>query len=318
MAATATATPAATLFLVPPRADRLSLGRRLVGPLLSDRPQDHALALRGAHPDVLELVAPGGKERIGIDQVREVIRLAQFSAVQADRKVCLVPRAEDLTPEAANALLKILEEPTRGMAFALLAEHTGDLLPTIVSRSRVQRISPVPTSAHVERLARAGYAAHEAAWLARIAVRPGDLDALAAVRVDVQVARNQAQQKAGDATAADLVALCLDGGPIERREALWVLAQRAHDLDPETLAVGVAALAAQERPTLFVFLAEWLAACADTLRDGVLGEPATTTPWLERACVAIEDANRALWAYAPTEAVLTALVFAFGGLPHGR
>jgi hypothetical protein len=97
-----------------------------------------------------------------------------------------------------------------------------------------------------------------------------------------------------------------------------MLAQRAHELDPETLTAGVAALAAQERATLFVFLAEWLAACADALRDGLVGEPAATIPWLERACGAIEDANRALWAYAPTEAVLAALVFAFGGLPRGR
>lgn len=313
---------AVTLFLVPPRTDRIALGRRLVGPLVSRRAQDHALALRGLHPDVMELLPPGGKEKIGIDQVRDVIRMAQFSAVQAERKACLAPFAEDLTPEASNALLKILEEPTRGMVFALIAEHAGDLLPTIVSRSRVERVQSEPMSALVERLTRAGYTSRDAAWLVRVATRPGDLEALAAARVDLEDARAQARARTATASAPDLIALCLDGGAIERREALVALAGRAARLEPDILTGGVAALAAQERATLFVFLTEFLAACADTVRDSIAaGDSAAGSlpaAALERACASCETANRALLAYSPIEAVLLSLFFACGGLPRGQ
>ncbi len=316
--------PAATLFLVPPRVDRLAVGRRLVGPLVSDRPQDHALAQRGLHPDVMELLPPGGKEKIGIDQVRDVIRMAQFSPVQADRKACLAPYAEDLTPEASNALLKILEEPTRGMVFALIAEHTGDLLPTMVSRSRVERVKPESRSAFVERLQAAGYRQAEAEWLVRVAGRTGELDGLVAARVDVEPARAEARARLAAASAADLIATCLDAGPIDRREALLALAVRAAVLDPELLSTGVSALAAQERATIFVFLGELLTACADAVRDEAGRSPgigkgrAIFSQGLERACGAIETANRALLAYSPPEAVLLSLFFAFGGLPHGQ
>jgi hypothetical protein len=277
------------------------------------------------HPDVMELLPPGGKEKIGIDQVREVIRMAQFSAVQADRKACLAPYAEDLTPEASNALLKILEEPTRGMVFALLAEHTGDLLPTIVSRSRVERVQAESRASLVERLSKAGYSQAEAQWLARVATRSGELADLAAAPVAVEPARTAARERFASGAVADVVAACLDAGPIERREALLELAGRAATLDPEVLSTAVSALAAQERSTLFVFLGELLSACADAVRGGIAAGAEDTSSAgalsgdaLRRGCSAIEEANRALAAYSPTEAVLLSLFLRFGGLPRGR
>lgn len=314
---TALSPAAATIFLVPPRCDRVSLGRRLAAPLLGDRPQDHALALRGLHPDLMELLPSDGKEKIGIDQVREVLRMAQFSAVQAERKVCLIPSAEDLTPEAANALLKVLEEPTRGMCFALLTAHTGDLLPTIVSRSRIERIRLESRASSAERLAAAGYSAGAADWLARVADRAGELDALIATRLNVEQARNEARARLQTSSAVDLIAGCLDGGPIERREALLVLAARAAAQDPELFTSGVFALAGQERSTLFVFLTDLLSACGDALRESVASTAQdSSAQGLERACAAIEATNRALLSYAPAEAALVSLFFAFGGSSH--
>jgi hypothetical protein len=277
----------------------------------------------------MELLPAGGKEKIGIDQVREVLRMAQFSAVQASRKACLIPFAEDLTPEASNALLKVLEEPTRGMVFVLLASHTGDLLPTIVSRSRVERVQPERKASLVERLVAAGYTDSEADWLVRVADRAGELDELAAARVHVDEARAQARSRLETLSAADLVATCLDGGAIDRREAHLVLAARATARDPELLTSGVLALAGQERSTLFVFLTDLLAACADAIRgsvaaDAVAGKLSAIrarelpSQGLERACVAIETANRALLAYSPAEAVLLSLFFAFGGRSHDQ
>jgi hypothetical protein len=241
--------------------------------------------------------------------------MAQFSAVQASRKACLIPFAEDLTPEASNALLKVLEEPTRGMVFVLLASHTGDLLPTIVSRSRVERVQPESKTSLADPLVAVGYSTSEAEWLVRVADRAGELDGLVAARVHVREARTLARSRLETLSAVDLVATCLDGGPIDRREAHLVLAARATTRDPELLTSGVLALAGQERSTLFVFLTDFLSACGDEVRQQVANGTAANVPTksLERACVAIETANRALLAYSPPEAVLLSLFFAFGG-----
>jgi len=127
---------------VPHGTDRIPEGRRRASLLLARSPQEEHLVLRGAHPDLIELSAPEGKEKIGIAQVREVIHQAQFAPTQARQEVCLLPRAEQLTMEAANALLKVLEEPPRGLVFLFLAENPGDLLATIVSRSQVIHMVP--------------------------------------------------------------------------------------------------------------------------------------------------------------------------------
>ncbi|MEN6368262.1 MAG: hypothetical protein ABFD77_01015 [Thermotogota bacterium] len=316
--------PTATLYLVPPRSDRRALGRRLAAPMLSKRPKDHALAERGIHPDVIELYAEDGKEKIGIDQVREAIRAAQFSPVESDRKVCLVPRAESLTVEAANGLLKTLEEPPRGMVFALLAEHAGDLLPTIVSRSRVVRVTPEEREAHPERLTACGDTDAEAQWLSRVADRPGDLDRFLEAHLDVSAALAAAAAQAAVAAIEDLISSAIGDDPILRREALREIVIRAVGLDPHLFTTGVAQLAAQERTTLFLFLQELLGASFDRLREAIAaaarGEPAAAlgTDVLERTCLAVDRAHRALYAFAPTEGVLLSLFFAIGGVVHAE
>jgi hypothetical protein len=210
------------------------------------------------------------------------------------------------------------------MVFVLLASHTGDLLPTIVSRSRVERVQPESRTSLAEPLVAVGYSTSEAEWLVCVADRAGELDGLVAARVHVGEARSLARSRLETLSAVDLVATCLDGGPIDRREAHLVLAARAATRDPELLTSGVLALAGQERSTLFVFLTDLLSACADAIRgsvaaDAVAGKPNATRArqlplqGLERACVAIETANRALLAYSPPEAVLLSLFFAFGG-----
>jgi len=316
---------AATLYLVPRAIDRLDEGRRVAAPLLSVSESDASLALRGAHPDLIELTPPEKKERIGIDQVREVIRLAQFSPVQAKRKVCLIPRAEALTPEAANALLKIMEEPPRDLAFVVLAEDPSDLLPTIVSRCRLVRIPPPTRKVILQRLTAAGYAEDEAAWLAQVASRDGDLDRLTEARIDVADACGAASDELRDGTATDLVESALSDDPIRRYAALLLLVARIAARDVELLTVGVRALANQDRETLGRFLQELLSVAFDLLRSplgpkGLQGlEPLPEIrnrieePRLQRLCRAIDRAHRSLTVYGPPEAVLLSLMLTPGG-----
>jgi DNA polymerase-3 subunit delta' len=96
------------------------------------------------HPDV-RVYEPReeGNRNIQVDLVRdEIVPFTQFAPFEADRAFLVFPRADVSFPEqhaeAANALLKSLEEPRPGIHFILLAERPDRLLPTI--RSRCQRI----------------------------------------------------------------------------------------------------------------------------------------------------------------------------------
>ena len=304
----------ATLALVPPRVDRLRLGRDLAAPMLGGRPHDATLARRGIHPDVIELLPPEKKEKIGIAQVRELIRVAQFTPVQADRKLCLIPRAETLTPEAANALLKILEEPPRGMVFVLLAEQSGDLLPTIASRSRIIRLAPEPDADRTEPLTDAGYTASEAAWLSAICTRDGEIDRFLGERSDLTSLHRSTSSELASAEAPNVIQETIGQDPVRRAVGFRELLRRLERRDPEMLTQGISFLAAQPRESLFLFLQELQSAAFGTLRKAIDADKSDADPSsLTGFCRAIDRANDALSVYSPTEALLLSLFLIPGG-----
>ncbi|POZ62599.1 DNA polymerase III subunit delta' [Chromobacterium alticapitis] len=105
--------------------------------------------LGGTHPDFRRLSPfadedEDGKEakttrklpQIKIEAVREVIDFAHLTAHRAGHRVILVEPAENLNLAAANALLKILEEPPEAVLFLLVSHAPQRLLPTIRSRCR--------------------------------------------------------------------------------------------------------------------------------------------------------------------------------------
>jgi len=300
-----------TLYLVPPRTDRIREGRILAAELLGDDPGDRALARRGIHPDLIELLPPAGKERVGIEPVRGAIRSAQFAPVQASRKVCLIPFAERLTPEAANALLKTLEEPPRDMAFVLLASHPAELLPTIVSRSRLIRLPPRDRKKEIERLRSAGYT--EAEWLAGIADRDGEIDRLIDDRIDIEAARDEAEREMEKADAKGLIDAALSDRPILRHTALKSIIARSVKRDPELLSAGVRHLAGRKREAVFLFLQELLSVAFTMIRERIDGEAdqdGISLSYLRELAVRLDTAHRAMTAYTPIEG---ALLFALLG-----
>ncbi len=102
------------------------------------------LFLAGNHPDVLHLEPPPDKEAIVVDQVRELIdRVGLASSQQGGHRVIVVDPAERLNPAAANALLKILEEPGPGVVFCLVCSRPTALPATIRSRCQSVRL-PMP------------------------------------------------------------------------------------------------------------------------------------------------------------------------------
>lgn len=86
----------------------------------------------GNHPDFY-LVEPAGSS-IKIEQVREIQRRVPYCPYQGGRKIFLIRQAEAMTAEAANCILKTLEEPPGDTVFILLSARPQVLLPTILSR----------------------------------------------------------------------------------------------------------------------------------------------------------------------------------------
>jgi DNA polymerase III gamma/tau subunit len=319
---------AATIYLVSRSVDRLSEGRRLAASVVARHESDTSKAIRGVHPDVIELSPPEGKERIGIGQVREVIRSAQFAPVQSECKVCLIAKAEGLTLEAANALLKILEEPPRGLRFILLAEHPSDLLPTIVSRSRLIRMPVASTLQIFERLVAAGYTDAHAQWIARLALRDGELDQLLGSPVDIPRSVAETTTSLSTADIGAIIDATLASSPVVRRQALLLLMKRMASRDGELFTVGLRTLAAQAREILAQLLHDLLAISFDLVRSvhqtesfcDPLAEEVRASLGIHRLhqfCFAVDEAHRSLAVYGPVEGILLCLFLMLEGETHG-
>lgn len=88
--------------------------------------------------------AAAPSKQIKIDCIRAVIQFASMSAHQGGRRVVLLEPLEALNHNAANALLKVLEEPSANLYFILVSQQPGKVLATIKSRCQ-QYLCPAPT-----------------------------------------------------------------------------------------------------------------------------------------------------------------------------
>ncbi|MGD0799634.1 MAG: DNA polymerase III subunit delta' [Acidobacteriaceae bacterium] len=96
------------------------------------------------HPDVLILPPDPPQLLIKLAQVRTLIQQAHYLPAEAPRRVFILTSSA-LMKEAANSLLKVLEEPPPTVHIFLLAENPGELLPTIRSRCAQVRLGALPT-----------------------------------------------------------------------------------------------------------------------------------------------------------------------------
>lgn len=122
----------------------------------------------GTAPDFTEVsVGPG--EEIRIDQVRELNRRSSLTPQESGRRVILMDPAEALNAYAANALLKLLEEPPGAVHFLLISHRPDRLLPTIRSRCQTVAFHPVAADTVAAWLTdRHGYPTDQAALAARL------------------------------------------------------------------------------------------------------------------------------------------------------
>jgi len=101
------------------------------------------------HPDFIH-IKPSGPH-IKIAQVRDLLNLLTVKPYEAVRRVVLLSEAQAMNTEAANALLKVLEEPPPETILILTAREATDLLPTVKSRCQHIRFNPL-SSAAIEKL----------------------------------------------------------------------------------------------------------------------------------------------------------------------
>ncbi|MEM7497061.1 MAG: DNA polymerase III subunit delta' [Pseudomonadota bacterium] len=111
------------------------------------------------------------RTQIGVDEVRALRPFLALSAPDGGWRAVIVDAADEMTVQAANALLKSLEEPPQRTAFLLVTHAPGRLLPTIRSRTRTLDLAPLEPAALAAALSGLGErpTAEEAAGLAALA-----------------------------------------------------------------------------------------------------------------------------------------------------
>ena len=110
--------------------------------LPADKRNDDPLFF-GTHPDFLTFAPDGPLRQISIPQMRLLKERAQFKPLRGTRRIFLIDQVDRAGEQAANSLLKTLEEPPDHLILILTAENLYDLLPTIRSRSVVLNFSPL-------------------------------------------------------------------------------------------------------------------------------------------------------------------------------
>jgi DNA polymerase-3 subunit delta' len=148
----------AWLVTGPPGSGRSNAGRAFAAALQCSREEqgcgvckDCRTALSGAHPDVTlirtELLS------IRVAEVRDLVRRAAMSPTQGRWQVMVVEDADRFTEQAADALLKSIEEPAARTVWVLCAPTVEDVVPTIRSRCRLLVLRTPPTEAVARMLA---------------------------------------------------------------------------------------------------------------------------------------------------------------------
>jgi DNA polymerase III subunit delta' len=97
----------------------------------------------GNHPDAIFIGREEGKTRIAVSQIRQVRALLDYPPNGTQGRVVIFEKAEEMTAEAQNALLKTLEEPGTRTYLLLTTSQPSQLLPTVISRCSRLELSPL-------------------------------------------------------------------------------------------------------------------------------------------------------------------------------
>jgi DNA polymerase III subunit delta' len=199
----------AYLFYGPGGAGKRSVARAVAAELLAaGSPDPHnarGRVISGNHPD-LTWVAPSGAHEILVSDIDgPVVASASKTPFESDRRVFVIERVDELGDEAANRMLKTLEEPASFVHLILLTDRLGEVLPTIRSRCQLVRFDAPSLDEVAGRIERAGVPAATASACARLAL--GDAERASELAggegADLRTAAEQFARVTVAGTAAD-------------------------------------------------------------------------------------------------------------------
>src|SRR4051795_8652261 len=172
-------TPAhAYLLHGPAGAGKRAAARDFAAALLARGPADPDSARtrvqHGAHPDLTWVAPSGAHEMLRRDVDESVVSAAARTPFEARHRVFVLEAADTMNDEAANALLKTLEEPPAYVVLLLLTDRITQVLPTIASRCQPVRFDALPPARLAERLQSRGVAPEQAEACARLALGDGE------------------------------------------------------------------------------------------------------------------------------------------------
>ncbi|MFL5863321.1 MAG: AAA family ATPase [Solirubrobacteraceae bacterium] len=169
----------AYLFHGPGGAGKRAAARAVAAELLADGETDAAGArarvMTGAHPDLTWVVPSGAHEILVSDIDGPVISAASKTPFESSRRVFVIERADELGDEAANRMLKTLEEPAPFVHLILLTDRPGEILPTIQSRCQTVRFEPPEEADAAAALQEMGASEQTARACVRLALQDAEL-----------------------------------------------------------------------------------------------------------------------------------------------
>lgn len=150
----------AYLLAGPPRIGKTLLAQRFAQTLLCTGGPDPHIAptepcntclscrkvLHGNHPDVHTISRPADKQFIVIEQIRELQSNSARRTLEGRRNIFIIEDAHEMNLQAANCLLKTLEEPEPDVVLILTVPEAGLLLPTILSRVQMIQMQLLTTT----------------------------------------------------------------------------------------------------------------------------------------------------------------------------
>lgn len=159
-------------------AESKTVARLVAGALLArdvtDRDGVLERVMSGVHPDLTWVTPGGAHEMLRRDVDEAVVAAAAHTPFEANYRVFVLEHADALNDEAANSLLKTLEEPPKHVVILLLTNRASELLPTIASRCQHVRLTPAGPVFVAAELEADGVERNNAIACARLSLGDGD------------------------------------------------------------------------------------------------------------------------------------------------